>query len=34
MKAAILPGELESRISEEIHLKPKQMIEIAGRPII
>jgi len=34
MKAVILAGGLGTRISEETHLKPKPMIEIAGRPIL
>jgi glucose-1-phosphate cytidylyltransferase len=34
MKAVILAGGLGTRISEESHLKPKPMIEIAGRPIL
>lgn len=34
MKAVILAGGLGTRISEESHVKPKPMIEIAGRPII
>jgi len=34
MKAVILAGGLGTRISEETHLKPKQMIEIGGKPIL
>lgn len=34
MKAVILAGGLGTRISEETHLKPKPMVEIAGRPIL
>ena len=34
MKAVILAGGFGTRISEETHLKPKQMIEIGGMPII
>lgn len=34
MKAVILAGGFGTRISEESHLKPKPMIEIAGRPIL
>ena len=34
MKAVILAGGLGTRISEESHLRPKQMIEIGGRPIL
>lgn len=34
MKAVILAGGLGTRIAEETHLKPKPMIEIAGRPIL
>ena len=34
MKVVILAGGLETRISEETHLKPKPMIEIVGRPIL
>jgi glucose-1-phosphate cytidylyltransferase len=34
MKAVILAGGLGTRISEETHLKPKPMIEIAGKPIL
>ena len=34
MKAVILAGGLGTRISEETHLKPKPMIEIAGRPLL
>ena len=33
MKAVILVGRLEKRISEETHLKPKPIIEIGGKPI-
>lgn len=33
-KAVILAGGLGTRISEETHLKPKPMVEIAGRPIL
>jgi len=32
MKAVMLAGGLGTRISEEIHLKPKPMIEIVGKP--
>ena len=34
MKAVILAGGLGTRISEESHLRPKPMIEIAGKPIL
>lgn len=34
MKAVILAGGLGTRISEELHLKPKPMIEIGGKPIL
>ena len=34
MKAVILAGGYGSRISEETILKPKQMIEIGGKPIL
>jgi glucose-1-phosphate cytidylyltransferase len=34
MKAVILAGGLGTRIMEESHLKPKPMIEIAGKPIL
>ena len=34
MKAVILAGGLDTRISEETHLKPKPMVEIGGRPIL
>lgn len=34
MKAVILAGGLGTRISEESYLRPKPMIEIAGRPIL
>lgn len=34
MKAVILAGGFGTRISEESHMKPKPMIEIAGKPII
>ncbi len=34
MKAVILAGGLGTRISEELHLRPKPMIEIGGRPIL
>lgn len=34
MKVLILAGGLGTRISEESHLRPKPMIEIAGRPIL
>ena len=34
MKAVILAGGLGTLISEETHLKPKPMIEIAGKPIL
>ena len=34
MKAVILAGGFGTRISEESHLRPKPMIEIAGRPIL
>lgn len=34
MKAVILAGGLGTRISEETHLRPKPMIEIAGKPIL
>lgn len=34
MKVAILAGGLGTRLSEETGLKPKPMVEIAGRPIL
>ena len=34
MKVVILAGGLGTRISEESHLRPKPMIEIAGMPIL
>ncbi len=34
MKVVILAGGLGTRISEETHLKPKPMVEVAGRPIL
>jgi len=34
MKAVILAGGLGTRITEETHLKPKPMVEIAGMPIL
>lgn len=34
MKAVILAGGFGTRISEESHLRPKPMIEIAGMPIL
>lgn len=34
MKTVILVGGLDSRISEETHLKPKPMVEIGGKPIL
>jgi glucose-1-phosphate cytidylyltransferase len=34
MKAVILAGGRGTRISEESHLKPKPMIELAGKPIL
>ena len=34
MKTVILAGGLGSRLSEETHLKPKPMVEIAGKPIL
>lgn len=34
MKVVILAGGRGTRISEESHLRPKPMIEIAGRPIL
>jgi len=34
MKAVILAGGLGTRISEESYLKPKPMIEVAGKPIL
>lgn len=34
MKVVILAGGLGTRITEESHLKPKPMIEIAGQPIL
>lgn len=34
MKAVILAGGYGTRISEESHLRPKPMIEIAGKPIL
>lgn len=34
MKVVVLAGGLGTRISEESHLRPKPMIEIAGKPIL
>ena len=34
MKAVILAGGKGTRISEELHLRPKPMIEIGGRPML
>ena len=34
MKAVILAGGLGTRISEELHLRPKPMIEIGGKPLL
>lgn len=34
MKVVLLAGGLGTRISEESHLKPKPMIEIAGKPML
>ena len=34
MKAVILAGGFGTRISEETHLIPKPMVEIAGKPIL
>ena len=34
MKIVILAGGLGTRISEESHLRPKPMVEIAGKPIL
>lgn len=34
MKAIILAGGLGTRISEEMALRPKPMIELGGRPIL
>ena len=34
MKAVILAGGFGTRISEETNIKPKQMIEIGGKPIL
>ena len=34
MKAVILAGGLGTRLSEETSLKPKPMVEIAGKPIL
>lgn len=34
MKTVILAGGFGTRISEESHLKPKPMVEIAGKPIL
>ena len=34
MKSVILAGGLGTRLSEETHLKPKPMVEIAGKPIL
>jgi glucose-1-phosphate cytidylyltransferase len=34
MKAVILAGGFGTRISEETYLKPKPMIEIAGKPLL
>jgi choline kinase len=33
-KVVILAGSLGSRLSEEIDLRPKPMVEIGGRPIL
>lgn len=34
MKVVLLAGGFGTRISEESHLKPKPMVEIAGKPIL
>ncbi len=34
MKVVILAGGMGSRLSEETHLRPKPMVEIAGQPIL
>lgn len=34
MKVVLLAGGLGTRLSEETHLKPKPMVEIAGKPIL
>ncbi|MEJ7782861.1 MAG: sugar phosphate nucleotidyltransferase, partial [Solirubrobacteraceae bacterium] len=34
MQAIILAGGLGSRLSEETTVKPKPMVEIAGKPIL
>lgn len=34
MKAVILAGGFGTRLSEETHLKPKPMVEIAGKPLL
>ena len=34
MKPIILTGCLGTRLSEEIDLKPKPMVEIGGKPIL
>ncbi len=34
MKAIILAGGLGSRLSEEISLRPKPMVEVGGKPIL
>jgi glucose-1-phosphate cytidylyltransferase len=34
MKTVILAGALGTRLSEEIYLKPKPMVELGGKPIL
>ncbi len=34
MKVVILAGGFGTRISEEVHLRPKPMIEVGDQPIL